>query len=154
MCIRDSPHTYGLCDILEHQKVYIRRPLASQWRSFALANMTQRWQWEEGDIVPDQVSTGKINKERITQSFIEKMTSVYMFYQQNHQDSNFTTISFEDVMSMDCNSPLLPSPKFNLTEEAEEYLEDLTPFKTSFLSIEEDEQNMMTLMELEEKTFQ
>jgi hypothetical protein len=148
------PHSYGLCDILEHQKVYIRRPLASQWRSFALANMSQRWQWEEGDIVPDQVSTDNINKEQITKSFIEKMTSVYMFYQQNHQDSNFTTISFEDVMSMDCNSPLLPSPKFNLTEEAEEYLEDLTPFKTSFLSIEEDEQNKMTLMELEEKTFQ
>ena len=151
---KSYPHTYGLCDILEHQKVYIRRPLVSQWRSFALANMSERWQWEENDVVPDQVSTDKIDKEQITKSFIEKMTSVYMFYQQNHQDLNFTTISFEDVMSMDCNSPLLPSPKFNLTDEAEEYLEDLTPFKTSFLSSEEDEENKMTLMELEEKTFQ
>lgn len=146
--------TFGLCDILEHQKVYIRRPLVSQWRSFALANMSQRWQWEEGDIVPDQVSTDNINKEQITKSFIEKMTSVYMFYKQKHQDSNFTTISFEDVMSMDCNSPLLPSPKFNLTDEAEEYLEDLTPFKTPFLISEKDEENELTLMELEKKIFQ
>ena len=151
---KSYPHTYGLCDILEHQKVYIRRPLVSQWRSFALANMSQRWQWEEGDIVPDQVSTDNINKEQITKSFIEKMTSVYMFYKQRHQDSNFTTISFEDVMSMDCNSPLLPSPKFNLTDEAEEYLEDLTPFNTPFLISEKDEENELTLMELEKKIFQ
>jgi hypothetical protein len=148
------PHTYGLCDIVEHEKVYIRRPLVSQWRSFALANMTQRWQWETNDVVPVQVSTDKIDKQKIVQSFIQKMTEVYLFYQQRYQDSNFTTIHFEDVMSMECDSPLSPSPKFNLTEEAEDYLEDLSPLKSSLIKVEDDEKNKISLMELEEKTFQ
>lgn len=148
------PHNYGLCDIVEHEKVYIKRSLISQWRSFALANMSQRWQWEPNDVAPTEVSTDNIDKEKLTKDFIQKMTSVYLFYQHRHQDENFTTISFEDVMSMECNSPLMPSPKFNLTAEAEDYIEDLTPFTTSFLVAEEDENNEISLVELEKKTFQ
>lgn len=148
------PNVHGLCDIVDHEKVYIRRPLVSQWRSFALANINQRWQWEKDDVVPEEVSTGNIDKNKLTNSFLQKMTEVYLFYQQRHQDPNFTTISFDDVMSMECESPLLPSPKFNLTAEAEDYIEDLTPFKTSFIGSEEDEHDKITLLELEEKTFQ
>jgi hypothetical protein len=148
------PHVHGLCDIVEHQKVYIRRQLVSQWRSFALANMSQRWQWEKNDEAPVEVSTDNIDKNKLARNFAERMTEVYLFHQRTHEDPNFTTISFEDVLSMECNSPLLPSPDFNLTAEAEDYIEDLSPFQISFVQDGNDEKNEMTLIELEKKTFQ
>ena len=32
-----------------HEKIYIRRPLLDQWKSYATARLLKKFQWEDGD---------------------------------------------------------------------------------------------------------
>lgn len=49
LCVKGYEQAVGLAEAVDHDKIYIHRPLKDQWRSYALANLTRRWQWEKDD---------------------------------------------------------------------------------------------------------
>lgn len=122
-------HTYGLSDIYDHEKVYIKRPLVDQWKSYAICHITKKWQWEEGDTMPDsEISMADTNKESVRELFLNRMTTVYNFYGLHKDLSEFTVLDYSDVLSMPNDSPLIPTPKPKLSSEVNDYIHDLSKF--------------------------
>lgn len=133
-------HSYGMGEIVDHEKVYIKRPFADQWRSFALCHILKKWQWEENDEVPEsEIVMGDTDKKYVIDAFSSRMNVVYNFYSLHKDISDFNVIDFGDVVSMTSNSPLKPTPKLKLSAGVQEFISDMTPFQEN--------------LELEEKLF-
>ena len=92
------------------KKIYIRRPLLDQWKSYATARLLKKFQWEDGDAQTDDVSVGDVDKAQVKLDFRLRMNHVYNGYEIHKDDPNFTVIDYADVMSLNVSSPLVPHP--------------------------------------------
>lgn len=113
-----------------HEKIYIRRPLLDQWKSYATARLLKKFQWEDGDVAQtDDVSVGDVDTAQVKLDFRLRMNHVYNGYEIHKDDPNFTVIDYADVMSLNVSSPLVTTPPHSYDDEVTEYIED-----TSFMS--------------------
>lgn len=144
----------GLCETVEHEKVFLYRPIVDSWKSFALASIIKRWHWTKEDDVPELVTMSGIDKEQICRNFISKCLASVAFYQNYRNHDNTKLVCFDEVIGMECNSPLIPTPEMELSMDTAEFLSDITPFTKKIIEDIEDSKKTLSLLEIEADTFQ
>ena len=114
---------------IDHNKVYVQKPLADQWRSYALARLIGKFQWETGETPSGEVTLGGADTTEMKNFFVSRMTAAFDNYETYKDDSNVTLKTFSQVIALDTASPLIATPTHTYTTEASDFLSD-----TSFMS--------------------
>lgn len=138
LCVKGYEQAVGLAEAVDHDKIYIHRPMKDQWRSYAIAYLTRRWQWEKDDSTPEMIEMNSVSKTEVCNRFMSRMYNAFDFYKRYRGDENFTELSFEQVSKLPAVSPLKPTPKLKLSDEVEEWISDTSPFDAQH-TVSEDE---------------
>ena len=128
LLVKGFEQSIGLIESTDHTKVYLRRPMKDQWRSYAICQLTKRWQWEKNEPTPPLIEMGDFDKHAAQFDFMKRMYTVVKFYQKYHEEDNFVEVPFKEVINMPAVSPITKTPKLDLSDEVQEWITDMTPF--------------------------
>ena len=128
LLVKGFEQSIGLIESTDHTKVYLRRPMKDQWRSYAICQLTKRWQWEKNEPTPPLIEMGDFDKHAAEFDFMKRMYTVVKFYQKYHEEDNFVEVPFKEVINMPAVSPITKTPKLDLSDEVQEWITDMTPF--------------------------
>lgn len=144
-------HSRGLTETVPHEKVFIHRPLVDQWKSYALCHVLKQWQWEKDDQIPDNISMDGINKKELSDGFIKRMFSVFGFYETCKNQENFTRLDYDEVLQMENDCPLLPTPKIDLPQSVQDFIHDTAGLRQKFVI--DEHRPPQSILEVEEELF-
>lgn len=168
LLVKGFEQSIGLIESTDHTKVYLRRPMKDQWRSYAICQLTKRWQWEKNELTrveqtpkpggfgapksvaweSPRIEMGDFDKHAAQFDFMKRMYTVIKFYQKYHEEDNFVEVPFKEVINMPAVSPITKTPKLDLSDEVQEWITDMTPFDKP-LEETDKKHEMLSLNDLE-----
>lgn len=168
LLVKGFEQSIGLIEATDHTKLYLRRPMKDQWRSYAICQLTKRWQWEKNELTrlepkprpggfgprrgviwkSPRIEMGDFDKESAQFDFMKRMYTVLKFYQKHHEAENFVEVPFKSVVEMPAVSPITKTPELDLSDEVQEWITDMTPFDKP-LEETDKKHEMLSLNDLE-----